>query len=176
MIEITLEKTKEWLAAGESETIEFKETMGDEVIEAVGAFANARGGMLFVGIKDSGEICGIQIGKKTLEDIANRIQESTDPRLQPSISITQHGNKSIIIIHVAPSTGMPVSVRGWYLRRVGKTVQRMSHEEIMQRMIASSGLSWDAGIETTATYDDLNLESISHFIEFGQKRTARADT
>lgn len=89
MIDITNETVLDLISSGESETIEFKKSFADEALETIGAFANTRGGILFIGVQDSGEIIGIQIGKKTLEDIANRIQEATDPRLQPSISVVK---------------------------------------------------------------------------------------
>lgn len=165
VIEITKEKLFDLIASGESETVEFKESFGDEALETIGAFANARGGILFIGVKDSGEILGMQIGKKTLEDTANRIQEATDPRIQPSISIIKHENKQIIIIQISSVTGTPVSVRGRYFRRTGKSNQRMSHEEIMRRMVASTGLSWDAIVEPTATLADLDADYISRFVQ-----------
>jgi ATP-dependent DNA helicase RecG len=165
VVEYNTAKLLELIATGESETIEFKESFADEALEVVGAFANTRGGILLIGIKDSGQTCGFQIGKKTLEDIANRIQDATDPRLQPSISNVVYEKKNIIIIQITSVTGAPVSVRGRYFRRVGRTNQRMSHEEIMQRMIASTGLSWDANIEATATLEDIDFSRVSIFIK-----------
>jgi ATP-dependent DNA helicase RecG len=143
-MDINPEKIGSLIAMGESETLEFKESFGDEALEVIGSFSNARGGILLIGVKDSGEVCGFQIGKNNLEEIANRIQNVTDPRLQPSLLICQYKSKEILVIQPTAKTGAPVSVRGRYFRRVGKTNQRMSHDEIMQAMIASSGLSWDA--------------------------------
>jgi ATP-dependent DNA helicase RecG len=77
VIEITEKKLFDLIATGESETVEFKESFVDEALETIGAFANARGGILFIGVKDSGDVLGVQVGKKSLEDIANRIQEAT---------------------------------------------------------------------------------------------------
>lgn len=168
MLDIT-DKFLELVSAGESETIEFKESFGDKALESISAFSNSRGGTLLIGVKDSGEICGTQIGKKTLEDIANRIQEATDPRLQPFLSILEHGKKSVIAIKVTAGAGAPISVRGRYFRRTGRTNQRMSHEEIMQRMVASTGLSWDAFIEPAATLDDLDPNLIIRFTETVKK-------
>lgn len=169
MLDVTTDKLLEFISAGESETVEFKESFGDKALEAISAFTNSRGGTLLIGVKDSGEICGVQIGKKTLEDIANRIQEATDPRLQPLLSIIEHREKSIIVIRVSAGTGTPNSVRGRYFRRSGRTNQRMSHEEIMQRMVASIGLSWDACIEPAATLDDLDPKLITRFMETVKK-------
>lgn len=162
--DLNSKKIASLIALGESETLEFKESFGDEAIEVIGSFSNARGGILLIGVKDSGEICGFPIGKNTLEEIANKIQNVTDPRLQPSFSDLLYENKSILAIQVLERTGAPISVRGRYFRRVGKTNQRMSHEEIMQALIASSGLSWDAILEHTATLHDLDQDRVNRFI------------
>lgn len=164
MTELTTANLLNIIKIGESETVEFKESFGDDALETIGAFANTNGGFVFIGIQDSGRICGFQIGNKTLEDIANRIQDATDPRLQPSISSFILENKKIVIIEISPSIGAPVSIRGRYFRRVGRTKQRMSHEEIMQRLIARTGLSWDANIENSAALSDLNPERIRQFV------------
>ena len=168
--EIVYERLFSLIDAGESETIEFKESFGDEALETIGAFSNARGGTLLIGVKDSGDISGSKIGKKTLEDIANRIQEVTDPRLQPSISFISHEKENVIIILIAAATGVPVSVRGRYFRRTGRSNQRMSHEEIMQRMLTSTGLSWDAIIENGSSLEDLNSEHINRFVSTIKKQ------
>ncbi len=72
--------------------------------------------------------------------------------------------KTIVAIHVLAKTGSPVSVRGRYFRRVTKTNQRMSHEEIMQGMISSTGLSWDAFADPSTSLDDLDPDRINRFI------------
>ena len=51
---------------GESKSVEFKETFDNKTIETAVAFANARGGHIFVGVSDKGAKKGVQIGKETL--------------------------------------------------------------------------------------------------------------
>lgn len=70
---------------------------------------------------------------------------------------------------MAAGAGAPISVRGRYFRRTGRTNQRMSHEEIMQRMVSNMGLSWDAFLEPKATLDDLDPNIIQLFIESVKK-------
>ena len=41
----------------ESQNIEFKESWRDEYLKWICGFANAQGGMLYIGIKDNGEVC-----------------------------------------------------------------------------------------------------------------------
>lgn len=169
MIDFTIHDITTLVSSGESEILEYKESFNDEALETIGAFANAKGGTLLLGVRDNGEICGLQVGKKSLEDIANRIQESTDPRLQPSISVVKYENKAVGVISVSITTRVPVSIRGRYFRRTGKSNQRMSHEEIMQRMVASTGLSWDAIVEPSAMLTDLDSHCISRFVQTVKK-------
>lgn len=164
-MDISSDKLHSLISSGESETLEFKESFGDEALETIGAFSNARGGVLLIGVKDSGEICGYNSGKNNLEEFANRIQNVTDPRLQPSISMLQYNHKNIITIQVLARSGAPVSVRGRYFRRLGRTNQRMSHEEIMQGMILNTGISWDTFLEPSATLKDLDSDLIRRSIE-----------
>ncbi len=152
------------LSQGESEAVEFKASFGDEALETIDAFANAAGGVLLIGVEPTGAVRGVSVGKKTLEDWANRIQEVTDPRLQPSISKIEHGRKTVIAIRVEPVAGGPVSIRGRFFRRAGRTNQRMSHEEIVQRLLSASGMSWDASVEPKATWEDLDRSRIRDYI------------
>jgi ATP-dependent DNA helicase RecG len=152
------------LSRGGSEAVEFKTSFGDEALAAIGAFANAGGGSLLIGVEPTGAICGVSVGRKTLEDWANRIQDATDPRLQPSITKVGHGGRTVVLVRVEPVAAGPVSVRGRFFRRVGRTNQRMSHEEIVQRLLNASGLSWDALAEPLATWDDLDRKRIREYI------------
>jgi len=165
MIDVTTKNIETLLRGGESETVEFKASFNEDALKAIGAFSNACGGVVLIGVRDSGKLCGFQIGKKTVEDVANQIQEATEPRIQPSLSIVTIEDKNILAINVSKNTGIPVSVRGRFYRRSGKTKQRMSHEEIMQRITASTGLSWDAQIEPGTSLTDLDSNLIDQFIQ-----------
>ena len=145
---------------GESETLEFKTSFNDESLETIVAFANAQGGTLLIGVSDEGEISGIQLGKKTLEDWANRIKDSTDPRLQPSMVQNAFEQKMVVLIRIEPLVNGPASTRGRFFKRVGRTNQRMSHDEIKLNLLRGSGLSWDAVVEPQATLEDLDLAKV----------------
>ncbi|MCL0056303.1 ATP-binding protein [Dehalococcoidia bacterium] len=40
---------------------------------------------MIIGVSDSGKVLGVDIGKKTIENLANRIKQITDPMTYPSI-------------------------------------------------------------------------------------------
>jgi ATP-dependent DNA helicase RecG len=66
----------------ESETVEWKRSPGEwkEIVETCAAFATSRGGTIYVGIGPNGDRVGVQIGQGTLEDLANKIAQNTNPR------------------------------------------------------------------------------------------------
>ena len=58
--------SKELLQAiklGESETVEFKSLFNKSAIETLEAFSNVKGGFLFIGISDFGEVNGVEVAE-----------------------------------------------------------------------------------------------------------------
>ena len=43
----------------ESQNIEYKESWRDEYLKWVCGFANARGGKIYIGVRDGGEVIGV---------------------------------------------------------------------------------------------------------------------
>src|SRR3970282_1395971 len=85
---------------GEPEDTEFKENFDKEAIETAVAFANTKGGLIFVGVTDKAKIKGIQLGKETMNDWANQISQGTEPRIIPEIEKGEILGKSIGIIRI----------------------------------------------------------------------------
>lgn len=61
-----------------------------------------------MGVTSTGKIHGIHVGKGTLEDLANKIANNTNPRLVPSISTRAQDSKTLIVIEVRESPTKPV--------------------------------------------------------------------
>ncbi|MBQ3923436.1 MAG: putative DNA binding domain-containing protein [Spirochaetales bacterium] len=57
----------------ESQLIEYKESWRDEYLKWICGFANAQGGKLYIGVDDSGNVCGVNDAKRLSEDIPNKI-------------------------------------------------------------------------------------------------------
>ena len=55
----------------ESQLIEYKESWRDEYLKWICGFANAQGGVLYIGKRDDGSVCGVTDSKKLMEDIPN---------------------------------------------------------------------------------------------------------
>ena len=148
----------------ESETLELKESFSNEALESIGAFANAQGGTLLIGVGNNGKVTGITIGANTLEESAEKIQAKTQPRVLTSMTVEEHDRKTVGVIKVERSDAA-VSVDGRFFKRVGRTNQIMSYQEIAYRVVASSNTSWDSQIEERAEIDDLDEQLVKQFIE-----------
>ena len=93
----------------ESDKIEFKESFDREAVVTAGAFANTRGGTIFIGITDHGNVVGILIGTESIREWANTISQSTEPRLIPEIEEISREGKPVVAIHIKENPLKPVS-------------------------------------------------------------------
>ncbi|MCD6456688.1 MAG: ATP-binding protein [Methanophagales archaeon] len=53
----------------------------------VSAFSNANGGSILIGVSNDGKVIGVDIGRNTVEELANYIKRNTDPAIFPSVKI-----------------------------------------------------------------------------------------
>ena len=73
---MTPEEVRKMVAAGESETLEFKKTTGErnEAAKTVCAMLNHRGGVVLFGATPKGAVSGQQVGDGTIERVSAEIQ------------------------------------------------------------------------------------------------------
>jgi len=133
---------------GESETLELKLSLGElrKIVETAGAFANAFGGTILVGLSPQKEIIGVQVGTNTLESLANTIKQNTDPAVLPSISTVQVEGKQVIVLQIEENSVKPVLAYNKPFKRVGRSNHILSSSEMAKLVLESDSTSWDAGI------------------------------
>ena len=76
------ETIKRMIGKGESEALEFKEKFDKESIETAAAFANAKGGLILVGVSDNSEVKGVKIGKDAIVIINTIIKLDCSLKIQ----------------------------------------------------------------------------------------------
>lgn len=79
---------------GENEKVEFKSSFGDDVIISLVAFANTKGGTVYVGVDDSGVIKGVDVNKETLAQWINEVKNKTAPSIIPDAELTEINKKN----------------------------------------------------------------------------------
>ena len=104
----------------ESQTVELKSSLSDwhDIVISLAAFANTKGGTVVVGLDDNGIPTDLKIGNRTLEDLAQKIKQNTDPILYTSIAVKDFGRKCLIEVELA-------IMRTGEARRYALTYRRM---------------------------------------------------
>lgn len=157
------------ISKGESQKIEFKESLKlkDEIGKVTSAFANTNPGKIFIGIKDSGEIIGVQIGKRTLENLANYLKRNTDPQIYPLMNVEIIKGKELVVVDVKESKEKPVFFKGTAYKRIGRSSHELVSSEI-RKLAKESGYEktyWDEQICERATVKDIDTERMKWFLQ-----------
>jgi len=157
----------------ESQDLEFKESLRlkDEIGETISAFSNSDGGTVIVGVSDGGGVPGVNIGKNTLEELANYIKRNTDPQIFPTVKTVQVGEKKLIAVEVEESAEKPVFFKNHGYKRVGKTNQMISSSEL-RKLAKESGeqVYWDEQIYKEASLEDIEKEKVRWFLKEARKQ------
>ena len=151
---------------GEGQRLEFKRSLAelDTATRTVAAFANTDGGVLLFGVRDSGEIIGVEIGQTTKERIVNRITGATDPVVYPSVEHVPVEERTVIAVHVAPSDNRPHLAEGRAYKRVGAADVQLKRDEYERLLLTRSRAAFGRQPVIGAHYTDLDEERIRWYL------------
>lgn len=161
---VTSAELLECIAAGESQTLEFKASFDKTAIQSLVAFANAQGGRVLVGMSDRGHAIGVTLAKETLNEWLGQIKSATSPALIPDIIAHTIDGKTIVEIDIREFPVKPVNTRGRYYKRVASSNHQLSSSEIADLYMQSLQLSWDAYAAPGFTIAQLSPAKIQRFI------------
>lgn len=153
------------LPESENQYVEFKQSFNTAVIETLVAFANSKGGTVYVGVEDNGEVKGISFGKETVAQIVNEIKFKTIPALIPDVEVVEFSGQFVLLLSVQEYPVKPVSTQGRYYKRVGNSNHQLSIAEVVDMHLFSMNSSWDFYLDASHTLDDISLEKVSDTIE-----------
>lgn len=128
----------------ESESIEFKLQMVDDIYKEVIAFANTDGGVIYVGIDDSGNVVGLDDVDDAYTRITNGIRDVIQPDVTMFIKYVLRDDR-VIRIEVGQGSYKPYYLKskgmkpaGVYVRQGASSVQA-SPEQIRQMIKCTDG-------------------------------------
>ena len=151
----------------EHQEIEWKESWRDEYLKWLCGYANAHGGMLFIGKDDDGKVVGIQGSKKLLEDLPNKITNALG--IIADVNLRTEGGKDYLEIVVDKYPSL-ISYHGRYYYRSGSVLREIVGKELERALLKSQGRTWDGVPLPKLTAADLKSEAIALF---KQKALAR---
>lgn len=145
----------------EQQNIEFKSTWHDDYLKWVCGFANAQGGVIYIGKDDNGVTIGLDDYKKLMDEIPNKIRNSMGITVEVNLH-NESGNHYIEILTHPYS--VPISLRGRYYYRSGSTKQELIGASLNEFLLKKSGKTWDDVIEPQATFADIDEYAVSAFV------------
>ena len=104
---------KEMILKGEGETVDFKQTINSaqKIAKILSAFANTKGGVLLVGIKDNGSPARVQP-----EEESHVVQMAAHfynkPEIKVEFTVQEYLGRNILIVHVPVSESKPHYAKG----------------------------------------------------------------
>jgi ATP-dependent DNA helicase RecG len=111
----------------ESRYLEYEEDISNSFLKTVSAFANYQGGKIKFGIRDNGEVVGINNPKQACLVIENKINDSINPKVDFLLEVTKDTN--VIILTVKEGVDKPYYYKSRaYKRNDSSTVQVESYE------------------------------------------------
>ena len=150
----------------EQQNIEYKSSWHDDYLKWVCGFANAQGGIIFIGKDDNGQVLGVDDYKRLMDDIPNKIRNAMGITVE--VNLQEENNLYFIEIITYPYS-VPISLRGRYYYRSGSTKQELTGASLNEFLLRKSGKTWDDVIEPRATYDDIDENTIKIFIQDAEK-------
>lgn len=158
---------KQIIMQGETTTVEFKSwiftnSMKERinlVVPELIAFANSKGGTVYLGIEDNGEVTGC-FGKYDLQNICESIYDKTRPPMFTDIEEIDYQGKKIIAISVLPDGKTYATTDGRCLKRLGKNSKPYYPVEMSHIYSTTQTLDFSSQIIAESSIDDINLMEV----------------
>ena len=163
----------EKISLGEDTTIEFKRALPhrNSLADEIAAFANARGGVILIGVDDNREIVGIDrrdldTAEKTVVEIC---QDSIDPVLFIFTEKLRIDDKNLLKIEVPRSLFVHKTSNGYFIRQ-GSSKREMPTEQLARLFQSRSQariIAFDEQFVPNTNKDTLKRDLYEQFITEG---------
>ena len=157
----------------EQQNIEYKQSWHDDYLKWVCGFANAIGGVIYIGRNDAGNVVHLSDYARLLEDIPNKVRNAMG--IICDVQLHDEEGKKYISIKVNPYS-VAVSLRGRYYYRSGSTKMELTGVELNEFLLKKAGKTWDDVIEEGATVKDIDETSVAKFIADSNEKGRMPET
>jgi ATP-dependent DNA helicase RecG len=166
-----LKELKKVIARGEDSHHQFKEDIrnGDSLAAEMVAFSNSRGGCIFIGVSNKGELIGLS--SKEVDRINQLISNSASQHVKSPISvhtenIALDANHVVIVLTISEGIDKPYfDNQGVIWFKSGADKRRIHSKEELRRLFQEVDLLHADEIPTRAEIQAINSKSILHFLQ-----------
>ncbi len=168
----------------ESEILELKSILTDDIKREVVAFSNTKGGTIYVGIEDDGNVIGLNnTSDKVCEQIASMLHDGIKPdvTMLVEIKVEYIDNKDVAVVNIQRGTKRPyyltdkgLKPSGVYLR-LGNTSVPATETNIRNMIMETDGTSYEEirSFNQELTFQTAEAVFMENTLEFeaAQKKT-----
>lgn len=161
----------------ESETVELKQIVVEDIKKEIVAFANSEGGVLYVGVTDDGAVVGVESPDQTTQQLTNMVRDSIKPDVTMFVryQTLEADGKQIVAVHVQRGIDRPYYLARKGLRPEGVYVRQGTSsvpatDTAIRRMIKETdGDSFEEmrSLEQELTFHAASAEFSERKLEFG---------
>lgn len=157
----------------ESQHTEYKQSWHDDYLKWICGFANANGGVLYIGKNDEGQVVHLEDYENLMESLPGKIRDTMG--IICDVQLLEENDKNYITIKVNPYS-VPVSLRGRYYYRSGSSKLELTGTELNEFLLRKTGRTWDDVTEEVASVNDIDEESVTQFIADSKEKGRLPDT
>ena len=156
----------------ESETVEHKKSTSElkEGVSSIAAILNKhKAGELYFGVKNNGDVCGMQVADTTLREISQTIAHSIEPKIHPVIEKLSDGEGRDYIRVSFSGDSAPYSCKGVFRIRVSDEDVLMSPSEVRRAAARAYNIEhpWDQQLSNTPV-DSIRENVLKDYISRGR--------
>lgn len=169
----------------ESETVELKEVVVDDIKKEIIAFANCSGGKLYIGVQDDGIVVGLDDPDATALQISNMVRDAIKPDITMFLhyETLEEDGKKIVVVDIQRGTDRPYYItkkgmrpEGVYVRQ-GYSAVPATDAAIRQMIKETDGDRFESmrSLNQELTFEVAEKEFQLRKVEFGiqQMRTLK---
>ena len=169
----------------ESETVELKEVVVDDIKKEIIAFANCNGGKLYIGVQDDGTVVGLDNPDGTALQISNMVRDAIKPDITMFLhyETLEEDGKKIVVVDIQRGTDRPYYIakkgmrpEGVYVRQ-GYSAVPATDAAIRQMIKETDGDRFESmrSLNQELTFEVAEKEFQLRKVEFGiqQMRTLK---
>ena len=150
----------------ESQTVELKKSLSqlDDALKSICAFLNHKGGTVYFGVDDKGNVIGLEVSDKTLRKISQQIISRIKPEIAPEIKEVGERGRSIIQVKVPEGSNKPYFLNGIAYKKIGSEKRVIPPDELKRIILEQKQMMWDEEICESATLNDIDDEKLKWFL------------
>ena len=157
---MTTSELHEIIRRGEDSKTQFKRQFDsiDALATEIAAMFNSEGGLLIVGVSDSGEICGVADICQLNQWISNACSQKIEPPVSVTTENLRDGDRLVVVISIPLGTDKPYAVnKTAFWVKVDADKRRATREELRRSMQASGTLCSDEMLLPHTSVDEFDL-------------------